>query len=96
MVFSKIALLKSAVALGESTAEEITFLKVVSIKIASPLNLALEKLVCPVKFTSLKSAFSLKCVDAKLAVLPKTVSWKIAESLNFDSLKLTTPLNSAS
>ena len=69
-------------AIGEFTTEEIIFLKVASAKIASFLNVALEKFACPVKLTPLKSAFSLKRVEAKLVVLPKTVSWKIAESLN--------------
>lgn len=71
------------------------FLKIASVKIASFLNVAPEKLVCPVKRASLKSAFSSKCVDAKLVGLLKIASWKIVEPLNVDFLKLTSLLNSA-
>ena len=82
------------VIVDEFTAWEIFFLKIASVKIASFLNVAPEKLVCPVKRASLKSAFSSKCVDSKLVGLLKIASWKIVEPLNVDFLKLTPLLNS--
>lgn len=87
--------MKSAVASDGFALGEIILLKDASVKIASFLKMALEKIVCPVKFASLKSAFSSKCVDVKLVGLLKIASWKIVEPLNVDFLKLTPLLNSA-